>query len=170
MVYIGLTSWNPLGHSRPVTGLIYLYSFLLGHAVVEAQRYEPEGRGFDSLWCHWNFSLTRSFRRHYGPGIDSASKRNEYQEYFLTGKSGRCVGLTTSLPSYADCLEILESRPPGTLRACPGLCLDCLTFYSSNRTCDLPACIAVPQPTASPAIVCVYVCVCVCVWRSRSGG
>ena len=24
-----LTSWNPLGHSRPVTGLIYLYSFLL---------------------------------------------------------------------------------------------------------------------------------------------
>jgi len=27
--------------------------------------------------------LTYSFRPHYGPGIDSASKRNEYQEYFL---------------------------------------------------------------------------------------
>jgi len=26
--------------------------------LVEALRYKPEGRGFDSLWCHWNFSLT----------------------------------------------------------------------------------------------------------------
>ena len=25
----------------------------------------------------------KSFRWHYGPGIDSASNRNEYQEYFL---------------------------------------------------------------------------------------
>jgi len=22
---------------------------------VEAVRYKPEGRGFDSRWCHWNF-------------------------------------------------------------------------------------------------------------------
>ena len=21
-------------------------------------RYNPQGRGFDSQWCHWNFSLT----------------------------------------------------------------------------------------------------------------
>jgi hypothetical protein len=27
-------------------------------AVVEAQRYKPEGRGIDSRWCHWNFTLT----------------------------------------------------------------------------------------------------------------
>jgi hypothetical protein len=26
--------------------------------LVEALRYKPEGRGFDSEWCHWNFSLT----------------------------------------------------------------------------------------------------------------
>jgi hypothetical protein len=29
-----------------------------GHAVaqlVEALRYKPEGRGFNSRWCHWNF-------------------------------------------------------------------------------------------------------------------
>jgi len=25
---------------------------------VEALRYKPEDRGFDSRWCHWNFSLT----------------------------------------------------------------------------------------------------------------
>jgi hypothetical protein len=24
----------------------------------EALRYKPEGRGFDSPWCHWNISLT----------------------------------------------------------------------------------------------------------------
>ena len=26
-----------------------------------------------------------SFRTHYGPGVDSASNRNEYQEHFLGG-------------------------------------------------------------------------------------
>jgi hypothetical protein len=60
-----------------------------GHAMVqlvEALRYKPEVRGFDSRWCHWNFSLTQSFRPRYGPGVDSASNRNEYQEYFLGGK------------------------------------------------------------------------------------
>jgi hypothetical protein len=33
----------------------------MGHTVaqlVEALRYKPEGRGFDSQWCHWNFSVT----------------------------------------------------------------------------------------------------------------
>jgi len=29
--------------------------------------------------------LTLSSRPHYGPGDDSASDRNEYQEYFLKG-------------------------------------------------------------------------------------
>jgi hypothetical protein len=53
----------------------------------EALRYKPEGRGFNSRWCHWNFSLTLSFRQHYGPGVDSAFDRNEYQEYFLGVKA-----------------------------------------------------------------------------------
>ena len=26
--------------------------------LVKALFYKPEGRGFDSRWCHWNFSLT----------------------------------------------------------------------------------------------------------------
>jgi len=55
--------------------------------LVEALHYKPEGPGFDSRWCHWNFSLTLSFRPHYGPGVDSASNRNEYQEYFLGVKA-----------------------------------------------------------------------------------
>src|SRR5215475_12746786 len=70
-----------------------------GGAVVEALRYKPEGRGVDSRLCHWNFSLTQSYRPHYGPGVDSASNRNEYQEYFLGGKGGRCLWLTYLPPS-----------------------------------------------------------------------
>jgi len=47
--------------------IICIYTMLfptqaqMGHVVaqlVEALRYKPEGRGFDSQWCHWNFSLT----------------------------------------------------------------------------------------------------------------
>jgi len=39
--------------------LFYMYyvCYIGWHAVVqlvEALRYEPEGRGFDSRWCHWN--------------------------------------------------------------------------------------------------------------------
>ena len=38
-----------------------VHTAMVGHAVaqlVEALRYKSEGRGFDSQWCHWNFSLT----------------------------------------------------------------------------------------------------------------
>jgi hypothetical protein len=55
--------------------------------LVEALRHKPEGRVFDSPWCRWNFSLISSFRPQYGPGADSVSKRNEYQEYFLGVKA-----------------------------------------------------------------------------------
>jgi len=47
--------------------------------------------------------------------------RNEYQEYFLGGKGGRCVRLTTLPPSCADSLEIWKPQTSGILRACPGL-------------------------------------------------
>jgi len=33
------------------------------------------------------FIHIKSFRLHYGPGVDSASNRNEYQEYFLGVKA-----------------------------------------------------------------------------------
>jgi hypothetical protein len=44
------------------------------------------------------------------------------------GKSGRCVRLTTSSPPLAECHEIWEPKPPGTLWATPGLLRDCFTF------------------------------------------
>jgi len=50
-------------------------------------RYKPEGRGFDSRWCHWIFFINITLRPHCGPGVDSAFNRNEYQEYFLGVKA-----------------------------------------------------------------------------------
>jgi len=44
-----------------VSNELLFYTSMQGHAVaqlVEALRYKPEGRGFDSRWCYWNFSLT----------------------------------------------------------------------------------------------------------------
>ena len=82
--------------NRPkIKGFIYIFNFLLdsgGYAVaqlIEALCCKSEGRGFDPR--HWNFS----FRPHCVPWVDSASNRNEYQEYFLGSKDCRCVGLTT---------------------------------------------------------------------------
>jgi hypothetical protein len=94
------------------------YQLILGHTLaqlVEALYYKPEGRGFD-----WNFSLTSSSQSHYGPGVDSASNRNENQKYvFYSGggvKSGQCVR-TTALPTpCASSLEIWEPQSFGTLR------------------------------------------------------
>jgi hypothetical protein len=66
------------------------------------------------------FLLYNPSGRTMGPGVDSASNRNKYQEYFLVDKGGRRGGLTTLTPSCAECLEIWDPQP-GTLRACPGL-------------------------------------------------
>ena len=106
--------------------------------LVEALCYRPEGRGFDSRWGHWNLSLTQSFCQHYGPGVESASNRNEYQEYFLGGKDGWRVGLTTLPLSCANCLEIWELQLPGTLRACQGLQWDCFTVCNRKPLYPVP--------------------------------
>ena len=56
--------------------------------VVKVLCYKSEGRWFDPSWCHWIFFIDiKSFRSHYGRGVDSASDRNEYQEYFLGVKA-----------------------------------------------------------------------------------
>ena len=55
--------------------------------MVKALCYKSEGRWFDPSWCHWNFSIDiKSFLSYYGPGVVSASNRNEYQEYLLRVK------------------------------------------------------------------------------------
>ena len=65
----------------------------------------------------------KSSQSHYGPGVDSASNRNENQEHFVRGKGGRCVRLTTLPPS---CAVVTKSgninflEPSGPLQACNG--------------------------------------------------
>ena len=63
-----------------------------------------------------------------GGALDWCSNRNEYEEYFLTGKGGRSAGLTLP-PSCADRHEIWEPEPPGTMGACPGLVHGLLYLY-----------------------------------------
>jgi len=58
-----------------------------GSTVVKVLCYKSEGRWFDPSWCQWIFIHIKSFRSHYGPGVDSASNRNEYQDYFLGVKT-----------------------------------------------------------------------------------
>jgi hypothetical protein len=77
------------------------------------------------------------FRPHCGPGIESASNINEYQEYFQGCKGGRCVGLTTLPPLCADFLQIwipdlLETSEP--LQACTGTVVLFLCLYTSVGT------------------------------------
>jgi len=43
----------------------------------------------------------KSFRSHYGTGVDPSSNRNVYQEYFVWGKVGLCVRLISLPPSCA---------------------------------------------------------------------
>ena len=103
---------------------VFKYSFRFfwggGYAVallVEALRYKSEGRGLDSRWCHWP---------HYGPGVDSASNRNEYQEYFLGGNGGRCTGLQ---PYHLHVPTVLKSgslnllEPSRPVQTCNGIAL-----------------------------------------------
>ena len=91
--------------------------------LVEALRYKPEGCGFDSRW-----------RYLHNPGVDSFSKTNDYQKYFLEGKGGRCIGLTALPPSCADCLEIWEPQLPGTFRAGRDPQKVCVAFFRTHCT------------------------------------
>ena len=47
--------------SKPIMAAVHIYIYIYGArdgVVVKALCYKPAGRGFDSRWCHWNFSVT----------------------------------------------------------------------------------------------------------------
>jgi hypothetical protein len=89
------------------------------------------------------FNFHFFFRPHYGSGVDSSSNRNEYQEYFLWGKGGQCVVLTTLPPSCATCLKsgifsLLE--PSGPVKACNGIALLLFIDSFNNTFCKSSKC------------------------------
>jgi hypothetical protein len=90
--------------------------------------WNSDGPGIDSRWCHWIFQWHISFRPHHGPGVDSFTGENEYQEYFLGIKAAGAWGWRHHLLYVPNVMEIWEPKPPGTLWATPGLLRDSFTF------------------------------------------
>jgi len=82
-----------------------------------AARYQLEGRSVESqLWpvigtYHWPNPSCRTM----------ALGSTQYQEYFLKGKGGRCVGLTALSPTVPNVLKFWEPEPSGTLKSSPGI-------------------------------------------------
>ena len=77
----------------------------------------------------------KAFRSHYDPGVDSASNRNEYRDYFLGGKDGRCVRLTNLPPSCAVVTKsgnIIFLEPSGPVEACNGTALLVMYPYCND--------------------------------------
>jgi hypothetical protein len=56
----------------------HFYKFI-GSVVGWGTMLQAESRGFKSRWGGF-FQFTSSFQPHYGPEVDSAYNRNEYQE------------------------------------------------------------------------------------------
>ena len=64
----------------------------------------------------------KSFRLHYGPGVDSASNRNNYQEFYLPPS---CAAVKKS-----GNLNFLE--PSGPVQVCNGTALH-FSYYNNNK-------------------------------------
>jgi hypothetical protein len=59
-IFLGTESWEQTFIYANFKNL-QIYTYNSGYAVaqlVEALRYKLEGRGFDSQWSYWNFSVT----------------------------------------------------------------------------------------------------------------
>jgi hypothetical protein len=128
--------------ARALLDMLFCTGGGIGHAaaqLVAALFHKPEGRGFDFRWFHWNFSFIKSFRLLYGPGVDSASNRNESRSI--------CWGYRRSVLTNFMCRlsEVWEPQLPGTLEACPGITSSILTkflkviLFSVNSQAACPA-------------------------------
>jgi hypothetical protein len=60
---------------------IYFMEGAYRSIVVKALCYKPEGRGFETRWGEWFLSNYLILPAALGPGVYSASDRNEYQKH-----------------------------------------------------------------------------------------
>ena len=116
--------------------------------LVESLGYQPEGRGFDSLKCNWNFLLTLSCRPYCGPEFDRVADSNEYQDNVFGSKGGRCLGLTT-LPFYS----LLEASGPD--HAWTGIAVP-LSSYPSKMNGWPPSGAKVKNEWSCTSAPCIY--------------
>jgi hypothetical protein len=116
-----------------VIRLIHLLGGAHGGAVGWGTVLQPKGRGFDSHWVEWNFSLTDSFRPHYGSEVNSASNRNEYRgadkslarpgrkhvlkHRSLWSMSGTCAISTASRCELSSSFAFLQGKAPMEIHA-----------------------------------------------------
>ena len=91
--------------------------------MVKVLCYKSQGRWLDPSWYQWIFHWHKSFRSHYGPGVDSA-----WQKWvpgaFPGGKGGRCVRLTTyhhPVPLSRNLGALTSWNPLGLSRPVMGL-------------------------------------------------
>jgi hypothetical protein len=97
------------------------------HCLTTTTHPSTDRPGIDSRWCHWIFQWHISFRPYHAPGVTQPVVKMITRN-IRAGKGGRCVRLTTSPPSRAECHEIWEPKPPETLWATQGLLRDSFTF------------------------------------------
>jgi hypothetical protein len=115
--------------------MIYDYHlWFRGHVVaymVKALCYKPEGRRFETQWGWMNFSIYLILLAALGPGVHSASNRNE--SLFLRLPQPEGPGACIYFPQEQDSLII----PPGT-GGCEDVKLDVRCHTTNKQTKQSP--------------------------------
>jgi hypothetical protein len=96
--------------------------------VVKELCYKPEGQGFETGWGEWIFSIHLILPAILGPGVYSASDRNEYQKQKNNVswgiECGRCIRLRILPPPVSKL-----SRQYGILNISQPVNRDSFTWY-----------------------------------------